>query len=245
MFLGNCGYQTDRKIYAKPKSHSACEPRLNRDKIINSLRSRPNCRSLRENKYLGMLIDKKLNFRQHVDKLLVNISKRIGVLGRIRNNLTVDAANKVYQSLVLPVMDYCDVAWSSIGKIERDKLDRAQRRAARIVLKTKDSDAEKNLKWLPLSMRRDMHTINLTFKCLKGSPPMFFKDYFKVFRTVHNTRGSGHNLLLPKVRTETARKSFYFNGSKLFNNIPSEMKDFKSVVIFKTRILEFYRSKSC
>ena len=245
MFLGNCGYQTDRKIYAKPKSHSACEPRLNRDKIINSLRSRPNCRSLRENKYLGMLIDKKLNFRQHVDKLLVNISKRIGVLGRIRNNLTVDAANKVYQSLVLPVMDYCDVAWSSIGKIERDKLDRAQRRAAKIVLKTKDSDAEKNLKWLPLSMRRDMHTINLTFKCLKGSPPMFFKDYFKVFRTIHNTRGSGHNLLLPKVRTETARKSFYFNGSKLFNNIPSEMKDFKSVVIFKTRILEFYRSKSC
>ena len=81
--------------------------------------------------------------------------------------------------------------------------------------KSNDSDAAKNLKWLPMSMRRDMHTINLTFKCLKGSPPMFFKDYFKVFRTIHNTRGSGHNLLLPKVRTEMARKSFYFNGSKL------------------------------
>ena len=106
-------------------------------------------------------------------------------------------------------MDYCNVAWSSIGKIERDRLDRAQRRAAKIVLKTKDSDAEKNLKWLPLSMRRDMHTINLTFKCLKGSPPMFFKDYFKVFRPIHNTRGSGKNLVLPKVRIETARKSFY------------------------------------
>ena len=38
---------------------------------------------------------------------------------------------------------------------------------------------------------------------------MFFKDYFKVFRTVHNKRGSGHNLLLLKVRHETARKSFY------------------------------------
>ena len=174
---------------------------------------------------------------------MFKISKRIGVLGRIRNNLTVDAANIVYQSLVLPVTDYCDVAWSSIGKIERDKLDRAQRRATRIVLKTKDSDAEKNLKWLPLFMRRDMHTINLTFKCLKGSPPVFFKDYFKVFRTVHNTRGSGHNLLLPKVRTETTRKSFYFNGSKLFDNIASEMKDSKSVVIFKTCILELYRSK--
>ena len=96
-------------------------------------------------------------------------------------------------------------------------------------MKTKDSDAEKNLKWLPLSMTRDMHTINLTFKCLKRSPPMFFKDYFKVFRIVNNTRGNGHNLLLPKVRTERARKSFCFNGYKHFNNIASEMKDSKSV----------------
>ena len=88
----------------------------------------------------------------------------------------------------------------------RDKLDRAQRRAAKIVLKNRDSDAEKNLKWLPLSMRPDMHTINWTFKCSKGSRPVFFKDYFKAFRIIHNTRRSGQNLLFPKVRTETARK---------------------------------------
>ena len=74
-----------------------------------------------------------------------------------------------------------------------------------------------------------MHTINLTLKCLKGSPPMFFKDYFKVFRTIHNTRGSGKNLMLPKVRIETARKYFYLNGSKLFNDIPNEMKDLSSL----------------
>ena len=168
-------------------------------------------------------------------KSFISWSDAFHRLNDLRVTVIANATNRL--------VDYCDVAWSSIGKIERDKLDRAQRRAAKIVLKTKDSDAEKNLKWLPLSMRRDMHTINFTFKCFKGSPPIFFKDYFKVFRTVHNTRGSGHNLLLPKVRSETARKSFYFNGSKLFNNIASEMKDTKSVLIFKTRILELYRSK--
>ena len=57
-------------------------------------------------------------------------------------------------------------------------------------------------------------------------------------------RERGQNLLPQKVKTETAKKYFYFNGSKLFNNIPSEMKDFKSVVIFKTRFLELYRSKA-
>ena len=189
---------TQQRIASATLSNEPCSLFLG-DKPINPAK---------HYKYLGVLIDANLNFKQHLDKIMAKISKRIGALGRIRNHLTFDAANKVYQSLVLPVMDYCGVAWSSIGKIERDKLDRAQKRAAKIVSKTNDSDAEK---LLPLSMRRDMHTINLTFKCLKGSPPMFFKDYFKVFRTIHNTRGSGYNLLLlAKVRTETARKSFLF-----------------------------------
>ena len=51
-------------------------------------------------KYLGVLIDANLNFKKHVDKLLVKISRRIGVLGRIRNNLTVDAANIKFISLL-------------------------------------------------------------------------------------------------------------------------------------------------
>ena len=46
------------------------------------------------------------------------------------------------------------------------------------------------------------------------------------------------------MRSETARKSFYFNESKLFNDIPNEMKDLNSVMVFKPRILEFYRSKA-
>ena len=40
------------------------------------------------------------------------------------------------------------------------RLKNGKRRVAKIVLKTKDSNAaEKNLNWLLLSMRRDMHTI--------------------------------------------------------------------------------------
>ena len=49
--------------------------------------------------------------------------------------------------------------------------------------------------------------------------------------------------MLPKVRTETAKKSFKYNGSEPFNDIPNELKDLNSV-IFKTRILKFYRSQA-
>ena len=122
---------------------------------------------------------------QHIsifDYICVSASLENRLENQEMSNLTVDAASKV------PVMDYCDVAWSSIGKIEHDNLDGAQRRAAKIVLKTKDSDPERNLKWLPLSMRSDMHTINLTFKCLKGSPQMFLKIIVR-FLEQSTTRG--------------------------------------------------------
>lgn len=57
-------------------------------------------------------------------------------------------------------------------------------------------------------------------------------------------RESGKGLMLPNLRTETARKSFYFNESELFNDMPDELKNIKSVMIFKTRFVKFYRSQA-
>ena len=45
------------------------------------------------------------------------------------------------------------------------------------------------------------------------------------------------------MRTETARKSFYFTGSKLFNYIPNELKDINSVMIFRTLIFRILYHK--
>lgn len=79
----------------------------------------------------------------------------------------------------------------------------------KIVLKIKDLDVEKNLKWFFLFMRCDMYIINLIFKCLKGFFLMFFKDYFKVFRIIYNMKGSGKNLMFFKVRIEIVRKFLF------------------------------------
>lgn len=38
--------------------------------------------------------------------------------------------------------------------------------------------------------RCDMHTVNLTFRCLKWSPPTFFQDDFEASKTTHSTRRS-------------------------------------------------------
>jgi hypothetical protein len=94
-------------------------------------------------KYLGVTMDANLNFKEHVNNIVTKTSKIIGALGRIRKDITVAAAAKIYSAVVLPIMEYCDVVWNSIGTTSGNQLDRAQRRAAKIVLLTSDADAEK------------------------------------------------------------------------------------------------------
>ena len=41
----------------------------------------------------------------------------------------------VYTSFVLPNLDYCDTVWSCDGSVNADKLEKLQRRAARIIMR--------------------------------------------------------------------------------------------------------------
>ena len=77
------------------------------------------------------------------------------VSSRLRKNLTLDAANKVYKSTILPILDYCDVAWNSIAALVRMNVrnsSRLQKRAANIVPLSSAADME-DLKWLSLISR--------------------------------------------------------------------------------------------
>ena len=67
---------------------------------------------------------------------------------------------------ILSLLGYYDVAWNSIGKTASAKMDQLQERAAKLAL-PQAAQSIKNLEWLPLTKRRDMHTTFMTFKCLK------------------------------------------------------------------------------
>ena len=75
-----------------------------------------------------------------------------------QSSLTLDASKKVYTSLVQPLFDYADVAWSEISEGCCKELQRLQNRAARIILRRKTSkDTLRVLNWLSLTCRRKLH----------------------------------------------------------------------------------------
>ena len=87
-----------------------------------------------------------------------------------------------------------------------------QRRAARIVCKSKDSDCAMDfLKWGTLLNGREHHTFHIVNKCISGNCPQSFNSYFNFNKSISQraTKQSEH-LHLPRVRTEVAKRSFYY-----------------------------------
>ncbi len=126
-----------------------------------------------EYKYLGVIMDDKLSWKSQVAYVVSKAGKRIGLLGRIRKQLTTFTASKIY---IRPIFDYCDCTWAGCNRTDNNTLECLQRRAARIVLKTSSSDvALESLKWDSLDIRRNEHIVKLVNKCLKGYIPQYLK----------------------------------------------------------------------
>ena len=76
------------------------------------------------------------------------------------------------------------------------------------------------LKWPTLEERRRKSVFKLVKKCLQGKCPQYFKEYFKRNNTIHAGATRQSNLLHPPaVRTEIAKRSFYYYGCTLFNEL--------------------------
>ena len=171
--------------------------------------------------YLGIVFDDCLSWNEQIKQLISKAGKRVGMLGRLRRSLTRESANVVYCSLIRPILEYCASVWGCCGEGHKQGLEALQNRAARIVARTvRSNPAMDVLKWPTLEERRRKTVFKLVKKCLQGQCPQYFKEYFKRNDTIHARATRQSNLLHPPaVRTEIAKRSFYYYGCTLFNEL--------------------------
>ena len=163
---------------------------------------------------------------------------------KIRNHLTILGTEKIYKAMILPRLDYCDIVLNNnMAPYLEESFEKLQQRAAKLVLKNDARDGLiRQLGWSPLSIRRKIHATTFNLKCLMGTVPQFLKNYYSISNHVYSTRGNGYNLTVPMVKTETLKKSMFYYGTKLFNNLPKDIKEVNSLLIFKSKLRDFYRS---
>ena len=62
-------------------------------------------------KHLGMILDTKLDFQEHLKDKLEKIRKTTGLLRKLHKILTRPSLLTIYKSFVRPHLDFCDIIY--------------------------------------------------------------------------------------------------------------------------------------
>ena len=62
-------------------------------------------------KHLGILLDEKLNFKQHIECVILKINKDISVLTKLRYSLSRKSSLTICKAFLRPLVDYGDIIY--------------------------------------------------------------------------------------------------------------------------------------
>ena len=191
-------------------------------------------------KYLGVHLDKNLSWETHVENMCAKVRQRLGVLRRVRDYLDTNTALNLYNALILPIIDYCDITYSTGCNKYITKVQRLMLKGGKIVLNvpfdTTSTDVLHKLKWLTSKERTNYHKCILMFKCLNDMSPNYLSSQFENVSHGYETRQSSH-LKIKKCKTNMGQRSFVYCGANLWNNLPLNIRTLSSLENFKSHLL--------
>ena len=190
---------------------------------------------------LGITIDNKLKFDNHVAKICRKVSQQIAVLKRMKKMLPFETRRDLYLAFILPHFNYCSETWNFCSKSAADKLERLNERAIRFVFRDKYTSYSELLNALGLSSLKQQRLIKITlsvFNAIHNSlAPKSIQDLIVHRKNVsYNLRGD-YILSLPKPKSTTyGLNSVRYIGPKLWNSIPNMFRNITNFKSFKRSI---------
>lgn len=108
-------------------------------------------------KYLGVLIDENLNFKEYSKFIEKKMAKKVNLLACLSSKLTYSSKIAIYKSTIAPHIDYCSSILFLGKQQEISSLQKIQNRALRVILRcnkrTKIVDMLATVNWLSINQR--------------------------------------------------------------------------------------------
>ena len=182
-----------------------------------------------QTKYLGVIINEKLKWNDHVDYISKKISKGCYIISKIRYFVQKFTLRMLYFSLIQSHLNYCIATWGGAPKSTLNQLIVLQKKVIRIITYSSyDARSEPLFDHLKILNVNKLYQLNLS------------KIIYKLH---HNLTVSSENLIpISQIHTHQTRLSQsnnYFqnfnrsnlglatytnNGLKIWRNIPPEIK---------------------
>ncbi len=199
-------------------------------------------------KLLGITIDNKLNFKEHVTKICKKASHKIHALGRIANYLNTDKLKLIVRAFIESEFAYCPLIWMFHNRTLNNKINKLHERALRLIYKDrtmtftdlllKDNSFtihERNLQKLAIEM----------YKINNNLSPKLITELFNRQNKTYNLRNN-RTWEITNVRTVTyGTETVSFLGPKLWEIIPDTIKYSSTLQGFKTNIKSWKPECKC
>ena len=191
-------------------------------------------------KFLGVLIDENLTWRNHIDLLENKIAKNIGVLFKASKLLNINCLKNIYFALIHSYINYANIVWASSYQTGLKNIFLKQKQAVRIIFNknrlTHSRPLMKSLNALNV-YQINLYQISLFMYQVKNeNVPKIFDSNFSSVDHSYSTRFSLNSFQLPR-SLKTSKFSIMIRGPKIWNHfLTNEEKNNPKILSFKRNL---------
>ena len=194
-------------------------------------------------KFLGVHIDNKLSWREHIYKVCRKSAGSIGVISRLKYIVPQRILKTLYQTLVVPRISYCSIVWSGTYESNLFPLIVLQKNVIRHISHAAPREHTnplfKNLNLLKVTDIIHVNLATFTYKAWNGLLPNAFHNFLIRNRELHhhNTRHADNAHCFP-FKTTIGRFRLKNRAINTWNSITENIKTKLSSKIFKKHLIK-------
>jgi len=87
-------------------------------------------------KFLGVFLDEKLKWTQHLNHVAIKLARGLGIMGRVSRIFPLDILIMLYFFVIYPYLVYCCIVLGSANATALHKLEVLQNRAVRMITRS-------------------------------------------------------------------------------------------------------------
>ena len=199
-------------------------------------------------KHLGMILDSKLNFNNHLSDKICKANKGIGIIRRLYKFLPRASLINIYKAFVRPHLDYGDIIYdNSSNATFSQMIESVQYNAALAITGAiHGSSREKIYQELGLESlhdRRWCRKLCFYYKIQHNNCPLYLTEFLPTTKTSCYSLRSNRPRTVSNVRTERFKSTFFPSSSLNWNQLGLNIQNSSSLEIFKRALLSFIRPK--
>ncbi len=189
---------------------------------------------------LGVVISEDFRFTRHCETIVTKASARANGILRAFTNRDSRILMQLFDTFVLPLLEYASVIWSPSIRQEIELIESVQRKFTKRIPGLRNLTYEDRLSLLnrsSLENRRHKQDLLFLWALINGS--VIYNGPFGIrfaSQRCQTTRGHNFKLTMPNLRTNLLRKMFPFRVIPAWNSLPPNVVNAKSIGAFKRRL---------